>query len=407
MSIKKVLYFGYSLNGINNIVNINDGLKKYGIETKLLHIGSRYEANSNNSLKYSKIKGVDCFDISYYSDSLFDIIKNEDPDCIIGFDIYTLMDRAVILNCKYLGISYIYLSHGYLTSDDDIEEGIKHINSGLKKGIVSKLYRNIKYVIPDYLSAQRRMNRSIFSAVNLIVKTFLNPAKNTIYGKFNFDLDASKLLVYSNKDKEFLINVREFPNHKVIIVGNPEYDDLDFSVQKQQNTINEYVVYLEDGLVHAGIWTKTDWYFFIDEINNICKKKCQRLVIRLHPRTNLEEHLDFFNDKDNVEIINDTNMAELVKNASCCISHYSSTIMYALILNVPVVSPRWGLSKSLLKNYPSDIIKYLYSMQDFNDFLLNPVINKTAIENYLNEIIGYKEAPVIPKILREILSVKD
>ena len=64
-------------------------------------------------------------------------------------------------------------------------------------------------------------------------------------------------------------------------------------------------------------------------------------------------------------------------------SHYSTTITYALIYNKPVFSPRWGLSKYFSLNYPSDIIYYCKTKEEFKKELTCFIPDSVKIEEYL------------------------
>ncbi len=402
--MKKILYFDYWTKGINHFHNFDSALKQEEIHTKLFHLGSIFDQAFDKSLQYENIKGIDCYDISFYKKSIYKIIKEEAPDCVIGLNIHTLIDRAIIIICDHLKIPFIFIGHGYYRSEV-VPLAIKLNNDSIKRNIIHKLKRNILFVIPNYLYIKMKLQKSIISGIKQVFKSTINPGKNIMYSTYDKDLHASSMLVYSKSCKDFFLNTRKFPEAMIKIVGNPEHDRMYNKRIAIKPKIN-YVVYLEEGLVQTGIWTNIEWYKFIEEINDVCLKNEFRLIIKLHPKTSLIKHQIFFSEKG-IEVLEDADMKDLIENASCCISHFSSTIIYPLIFKIPVVIPWWGKSKEFMKNYPENVVKYLNSIEEFDSLLKDPKCNMSAVEEYLKFYVGYTNEPATPKVVNEILNVID
>ena len=85
------------------------------------------------------------------------------------------------------------------------------------------------------------------------------------------------------------------------------------------------------------------------------------------------------------------------------ICHYSSTIVYALILNKKVKSPRWGLSENLIKQYPEDVVDYYTDKKTFERTLFNVNVDESLIQNYVRDSIGDVDGKSIDRVVDEIL----
>lgn len=243
-----------------------------------------------------------------------------------------------------------------------------------------------------------------------------HPAQYLTLAKFDKELDVDLLLVYENKDKILLSEKMNFPANKIKVVGNPEISEfVNLPVLEKKPFLASigmsdirYAVYLDDGLVANKIWTDDEWYSHLISIAHILKGQQILLIVKLHPRMDLSLHEEFFLEyKDSIIPVMDIDFKNLLYHASFVISHYSSTVIYALLFNKKVIIPKWDENSRKLSNkYPEDVVKYSYNLCDIenetqektsndrnvniNKFLENMGINVTvnSIDLVIKEIIG-------------------
>ena len=346
-----------------------------------------------SKLKYTE-KIVDDLvirDIQFYNTiKLSKVIQIEKPDVIIILTLSFIFDRTIINIAKSNNIKTVFLAHGKLIDIDSAERAEKELNLVIWKKL-SRIFRKKNlYVLLNYYYSLPHKNKLII-ILKRIISIFRSPANFLTFPKFTHELDADLLLLYTQEDKELYTKTFHFSSEKIKVVGNPEVSSFinNSIISKEQyleginvSHIHNYVLYLDDGLVAGKIWTNTEWYNFILDINKILTDNNYSLIIKLHPRTNYEEHLNFFENNRIIALV-DVDFNNLIYHSSSVVSHYSTTITYALIYNKLVLSPRWGISNHFPLNYPSDIVSYCYLKDDFLEKIKFPLINSDKIEEYL------------------------
>lgn len=386
----KVLYIDIWDKGLKNFTRIDPSIKKLGAETLLVHIGSFKE---KTNYKQKNIDGLTIRDIKFYKTYFLEtVIKKEKPDVIIILNLSFLIDRAIINIARKYNIKVVYLAHGKLLEKGLSEEMKIKKNEKIKKN-KSKILRakNALYLL-NYLSSVgwSKAPRVLFNILKGIHK---DPADFLYFAKFNKELNADKILVYSEEDKDFLI-FKGFPQNKIKVIGNPEICVFMKSNSEDKKLFIKnlgitppflYAVYLDDGLLQANFISKEDWYRHLIEINNLLNSRNISLVIKLHPRTDIQKDIDFFN-KQNIIALKDADFKNLLIHSEFAISMFSSTIVYALLLYKKVLIPSWGVMKDLIiKNYPENLVKYCLSKEDFLkniNYSLRPE-DKLNIDKYL------------------------
>jgi hypothetical protein len=122
----------------------------------------------------------------------------------------------------------------------------------------------------------------------------------------------------------------------------------------------------------------------------------------LHPRRDVELLKPFFKE-NNITYFQDLDFKNYLHHSLFVICLYSSTIVYAVILNKKVKSPRWGLSEGVLKQYPEDIIEYYSDKKTFETRLLNVDVNESLIQNYVQDSVGTVDGKSVDRIVDEII----
>ena len=185
-----------------------------------------------------------------------------------------------------------------------------------------------------------------------------------------------------------------FPEDKIYVVGNPEISQfINSHLTTKSEFLNQlgikstrYAVYLDDGLVANRLWTKQQWCDHLTEIAEILGKKDIFLIVKLHPRTNSENHIKFFDKYSSTMIaIQDIDFKNLLYHCDFSISFYSSTVIYALIFHKKVYIPKWDKPcRELTNKYPDKVVKYCFTLNDFNDSIKSDsIMDDLIIDDYL------------------------
>lgn len=384
--MKKILFIDSWRKGYRNFTRLNDEFVRNGYETILVHTGSFIE---NENIKEEIIEGLLVRDISFYNTVFIKkVIEIENPDVILMLNLSFIFDRALINISKFKNIKIVYLAHGKLIEKEEVEINEKNLNKNIWTKL-SRIFRKKNFlVLINYISSQIGF-RKIYIPIKTFISLLLNPSNFLVSPRYNNELDADLIMLYTEGDRQLLVEKFNFPPQKIVVVGNPEIpvfiNKKLIPRDKFLNSLSlkpehEYVLYLDDGLVVGKIWTVSEFYNHLNDIVQIMGN--QKLVIKLHPRENLTNHLSFFNEKGIIALV-DIDFKNLIYNAKSIISHYSSTIIYGLIFNKVVYIPKWGKSLDLTNNYPGDIVNYCYSTQELKEKLCdNNVIEKVAVETF-------------------------
>ena len=401
----KILFFDYWLKGIANFERLVPELQRQGCtDLKMVHVGS-WKAPQDKAVH--EHKGFMSYDISYYHTySLLTVLKREKPDALLILNLYFLMDKALVVFCKKLGIKVIYLAHGRMLSNND--QSSAHLKEDLKKGFLAKVRVDTIATLYNYWLSTVVSGKPLrfFRSLCSLVK---DPASMTLYSTYTDELAADKLLLYYESDKAEYVGKRKFPDRNMTVVGNPELDGYVQStlVDRQSflQTIgvgtSDYLLYLDDGHVQARVMSKDDWYAMLSVLTDICRRHGLTLVAKLHPRTDQSEHQAFF-DKEGIVALKQVDFRNIVEHSYAVTSLLSTTVTMPIISGKRVISPRWGTFADFNKSYPEDVIRYVYTPAEFEQALVSDAPTNRC-PDYLANSIGIVDGHAIERIVREIL----
>lgn len=417
MSNRKILYFDYWTAGIHNFKLFDKELSDSGFETKLIHVGSW---KNKNVPPYQKIDEINCFDIGYFdSGLLFNVLKQEAPKVVIMLNASLITDRTVILSCKKLGIKSVYLMHGALTREEFIEDSIESSNQSFKTNRLSKSIRHLKGTIPNYFYSVFKYKSSFllrWYPYGLLIKTFTNPARYINFPPPSFDLSPDLSLVYGNIDKRFYEKLFIGTDSQIKVVGNPTLDryfqelkelanDRDlFLVQNSIPLDTPYITYIEEGLVEDKVWDNEYRIKFLMDISRVCTEKDFHLVVKLHPRTTRGKHIDSLLELKGITFIREVNFSKLIYFTSKCISHYSTTLIYPMLLDKPILMPRWGNSRFVQKLYNEDEVTFVNTLEQLGDYLEKDKLEYDR-SKYLHDYVPFTDGKTKERILKCILDI--
>lgn len=407
----KILFFDYWLKGIANFNRLMPELRRQipDAEIKMLHVGSWKEPQEKTVNIHDGFKS---YDISYYKTAnLYKVLKKERPDVLLMLNIYFLTDKALITFCKKLGIKTVFLAHGRfgLNATNRIE--YEKSNKKLRNSLLSKIRKDTLITLFNYglstLIAKRPAQ--FIKSIKSLIKEPLSMTLNT---SFNTELNADRILVYYKSDKDLLVNVRNFPENKIEITGNPELDSFvkqpllsrERLLEKLRLETNQsYLLYLDDGLVQANLLNEEKWINHLKTINDLAKKEGLQLIIKLHPRTPLDKYEGFFCKEDIKALKNEIDFKSLIFYSSVVTSLASTTISLALFLNKRIISPRFNEVKDICINYPENVIHYSETPEDFQYWLQNDfptMTNRQYIEDNFEKCDGNVIERIVNKIVR-------
>ena len=417
MQEKKILYFDYWTVGIKNFKLFDDRLKSRGYQTKLLHLNSWRNIPGP---AHDVIEGIDCFDIRYYNTIfLHRVLKKEKPVAVVMLNASFVTDRSIILSCKALGIRSIYLMHGALTREEFIEENIRTINQTLKWTKFKRGFQHLKGTVLNYLTSIFSFDRSyLFSShpYKVLFKTLTDPGTYLHFPPPSFDLKPDLTLVYGLSDYGFYTKRLQLNGSAVKVVGNPDLDDYFQNIQKlgkdrvgflKSHGIPmhlPYVTYIEEGLAEDRIWDNEDRIEFLSAINRACNEAGLHLVIKLHPRTARGPYLESFARIGNASILTSVNFPELIYHTEKCVSHYSTTLIYPMLLDKPILVPRWGKSAEVLNIYSEKEVTFVPTFDDFKR-LLREVTFSYDRYTYINNLVPFRDGKTSERIANNILAL--
>ncbi|MBK7312094.1 MAG: hypothetical protein IPI93_15255 [Sphingobacteriaceae bacterium] len=306
---KKIVYFDYWTVGIGNFKFFDQKLKDKGFETKLIHLASW---KGLKEPKHQTIQGIDSFDITYYkTNRIYDVLRKEKPAALIMLNASFITDRTLILSCRKLGIRSIYIMHGALVREEYIDENIKIQNQSLKRNRIGKAIKHLKGTVWNYVYTIWKFDKAYFfkkHIYDVLLGSFLNPAKYLNYPPPAFDLHPDLSLVYGELDKAFYEKKNLIQGSTIKIIGNPDLDKHfkelstlednkeEFFRQSNIPTNKPYITYIDEGLVEDNFWDNEYRMDFFKTIIEICNQAGYRLVINyIQERREENMHLHFMN----------------------------------------------------------------------------------------------------------------
>ncbi|MEO9571761.1 MAG: hypothetical protein ABJH82_11900 [Polaribacter sp.] len=404
--MKKILYYDNWDKGYRNFLRLDPIFKVKGFETLLLHTTSFIHKIDEIE---TAIEGMNLRDISYYkTNKIRNIILKENPSAIVMLNLSFMIDRAIVQICKDLNIKIFHLSHGMLIPSESIQVVKNHIKKSGGNKLRSKLNKKNKYALYNYLVEVN----SVSKAFNFFKTAIVDHTKFTQFPKYSSELEVNKSFVFYPSDLKVMVENFGFPKEKIEVVGNPELDAFYISeihpkakfCSEELNLSNHnYIAYFDDGLseeVHG--WDSQKWLLFLKDIVAITNEKNHKLIIKLHPRRDISTCVDFFKEHQ-IKIITDVDFKNFIYHSKFVVSHFSSVLVYALLLNKKIKSPRWDLSENLEEKYPKTIVEYFYDREKFKNTFDDVEVNLENVKAYLDEHVAKVDGKASLRIVDGIL----
>ncbi len=412
----KIAFFDYWTRGHANFLPIKEELSKRGHSVLLLHIGSFRSPHPATEINH----GIETRDISFYKTKfIFNMLKAERPDVILSLNTTYIFDRAMVLAARELGIKTVYLMHGNRAWQEQSAARIDLARDSYNPlpRRLAKAWKYLVDVIPNYFySYFHYSNRQGWQKpFRVMLRYFIDPGLCFHFPPYADEIVHDKCLVYANSDVDHFCKMG-YQRRQVAVTGNPKMDGLhrrlqqnDFSVQKLPKAVaqlvaskQDYVVLIEDSFPETrNGWTNEDRNQYLDQVATTLATGGLRLVVKVHPSSNLES----IQVRDpQVLVYQNEALDDLLYHCKYCVTHYSTAVNQAVVLNKAVVQPRWGKSAKIIDYY---IHRKVASAWNDPLQLPRPQGPSASLEAYKEEYISVVKPEAVSNIVTQILQWED
>lgn len=356
-----VLIASHSYSAYSNIIKqLTPFLKKNGYNVVFIHIN-----NISGKSKINIQENHEHFDFSLTNPKIFlDFIESKKPKVLICLEFTSLFIILLIRLIKHKNIKTIYFEHGIFIEG----HGDKF------------LFINHKESIKRYL-----VLFNIYFKFGLILKMSLLKELKTIYNSF-IKRDYSGLfdfgLFYAQNGYDAIKTKLSLPFTKTYFAGYPlASSDNDIELLKTSYNKNSNIVLLihqpliYDKLTSMDYDEEMEMFY---EINNICNEKSLNLLIKLHPRVDINFYIGLDTQKS-LSFTTD-NFNNLLVKTKIIVGQFSTALFNGLILKIPIIIIPY---KGLKPFYYKDFINFAFFSQDTSNLsiIIDEIKNKTQENN--------------------------
>ncbi|MCX6707907.1 MAG: UDP-N-acetylglucosamine 2-epimerase [Candidatus Woesearchaeota archaeon] len=226
-----------------------------------------------------------------YIETAIDMLDKEKPRLLLVADETALFGRCLISAAKTKGIPVIAVQHGYITPNSF-----------------------------EYMHAKGEISRDLS-----IEKPFC-PV-------------ADRIVVYGPYTKDILVRSGNYPEHSVVVTGQPRYDCLaNKKAFSREKVFDDFGLDKKKKLI---LWTTQDIPGQIEIVFNAVKNiKNAQLLVKVHPREVAGADLYHKKAKESgmkIWAVKEANALELINACDVMITMHSTTGLEAIMMNKPVV----------------------------------------------------------------------
>lgn len=272
-----------------------------------------------------KIKdGYTPIDISYYSYAKLEkTLQDINPDLFVFLSFRSLLEYAVNRLCTKLNIQKIYLEHGLFSTDT-----LRFRKNKLKKEILQTTKRQFAY----WFLLSGLVMHSKHSLLELKLA-------NKVYIKNDFSVfSCDHYFLFSKRSYECYRTIFDLNERNSTYIGYPIFNS---EAEKRCVDAQEYnkgVLYVHQPLISDGIAkiSFNEEKIYLQTLAQNVKEKYGDFTILLHPRANLREYEERYNDTS-IKIVQLPNNYRCFANKSLIIGHYSTALLYGLYFDKPTI----------------------------------------------------------------------
>ncbi len=382
---KKILFYDCFTKGVGHVISpINNALPKDKFQTKLLHFESVYTPGFP---QYKKINNLECLDFSYYKTfNVKKILERENPDLVIFFDKRGLTDRAGVLAARKLNIKTLQIQHGS-EAPLSLKNDAHYFKSVYGLGFYLKNRRRIIKSFFVYLVTAIFSNYGYFLNPHkwqYLFWLFVNPRKH--YFIYSDETKCQQVLIFGENDRLHYKKVEGYDSSEMVVVGNPYLDDAAGLIGREQkkNLPLKKALLITSPAVEDKVfgWTEKARREFIFNIFQTLEKRQIQLVIKIHPREELQIYQDIFeNSQEKPKITKDENLDILILSSDFVIGTYSTALMNAVFFKKPLIIADWPKVKYSQYYYQWKVARLAKDLPGFKK-IIDDLERGIFIKNY-------------------------
>jgi CDP-glycerol glycerophosphotransferase (TagB/SpsB family) len=122
-----------------------------------------------------------------------------------------------------------------------------------------------------------------------------------------------------------------------------------------------------------------------------------KLIVKLHPTT-IKKNVQV--NSSNIILLDKVDLDTLVFYSIFCIAHISTTVNIPILMNKPILIPKWDNSKNVIDYYTNNKVANAWLKCDDK---LDLNVDKQARNTFVNEYITITEPIAMKNIIKEIL----
>lgn len=351
-SVPRVLFYDMWTKGIEKFTRV---VEPGAADYRLLHFGSfRGEPAGETRI----VDGIPAVEFSLFDGmSLEAIVASFQPDVVVGLNVTAVIDRAMLLTCRKLGVPTVFLQHGAWVDPDQVEEGALDMQQRLPAS--AYLSRVGKYgLYMKWYLAVRSGGAAALTPWRVLARHASSPVFAHQFPTAPDELWPTTALVFSEKDAEMLVDSHELPRERIRVIGNPEADavlarrsaPLDDALRAELvrraglDPARPLVTMLEEGWVESHNfrgWTEDVRVARIVEVVDACERGGAQVLVRPHPATDVRALEGALASKPGASITRALSLVDAVDVGRAAIAVGTTALETALLLDKPIVAPLW------------------------------------------------------------------
>ena len=428
--MKKVAFMDSWARSIYFFIPLHKVLNSYGYETLFIHMGSLAE----KSISYTGITpeapkpfeiraGLRCYDITYFRTSnVYKILRAVNPDVVVLSNITHLPHRIFIRACQRLGIPVVYVMHGIKLSAIQAKHRLATTPS-----LIAMLPRRTLLQKADKYMRLLTMYFRVLSLAQWIeflpyMLTWLKQLLTREEAFFalpavTIDSIPDVACVYSFYDLDVMKEVYHVPPERIKIVGNIYLSNVSSGSDESLNARladvglkeGNYALFIHHTIAEdREVLTK-----FLCDLGHHLKERRLNLVLKVHPRTKIENEVDTRKlEGQGIIIINDIPITNLIQASHHCYGMFSTANIECLFFDKPIITIDFlrgaqglGLFSPIAPTWTAQTRDELY---DLTDRVVEGRVSEDMISQYRElkqYFLSYHDNRAIERIAQEVISL--
>ena len=326
--------------------------------------------------------------IIYWGDynSPYQILDAVQPDLVIFHDIEAFNQIALNIAAKNRKIKTYVLQHG-LRGGYEVDDAFTNAAKNGKMEISNTSWWTLKFLLR---SLKLKNLLHLFPLIKFIVARKKNELTVALY-KNQFELRRADLYVEFSKANATYHKIRDgIPDNRFVLIGNPSYDDFYERIKNISQEVNTepYALLIDSPFLEANFVQKQrmsteEKNGYIKRLNEYCKQKKIKLLIKLHP---LSYGAAYLYTDENIQYARNADIVQLIGRAELVFLVHFSTLAPLVIHQKPFFF--FGNKYFEHNDFISSLSIPIYDLINFSPLELansepHPPLKAEAIVDYL------------------------